>query len=84
MTFLIILIGILAVLLIAVILIQNPKGGCVDSTFGGSANQMFGASRSGDVLEKTTWGLAIALLVLSIIATLMINSGGAGVIDTGL
>ena len=46
-TLITILIAIDCVLLIGVVLIQNPKGGGVDSTFGGqSANQMFGAARS--------------------------------------
>jgi preprotein translocase subunit SecG len=54
----------------AVILIQNPKGGGVDSTFGGqSANQMFGAAKSVDFIEKLTWGLAAALFSLCIFAT---------------
>ena len=46
-----ILIAIISVLLMLVVLIQNPKGGGVDSTFGGqSANQMFGAARSTDLV----------------------------------
>jgi preprotein translocase subunit SecG len=46
-----------------VVLIQNPKGGGVDSTFGGqSANQMFGAAKSTDFVEKLTWYLAITYL----------------------
>ncbi len=53
-----ILIALICILLMAVILIQNPKGGGVDSTFGGqSANQMFGAAKSVDFIEKLTWGL---------------------------
>jgi preprotein translocase subunit SecG len=73
-----ILIAIIAFLLIAAILIQNPKGGGVDSTFGGSqATQMFGAARSADLIEKITWGLAIALFVLCIAATFLVGSGGA-------
>lgn len=73
-----ILIAIISVLLMLVVLIQNPKGGGVDSTFGGqSANQMFGAARSTDLVEKTTWGLAILLVALCIITTIMVsNSGG--------
>ena len=84
-TFLTILIGLVSVLLILVVLIQNPKGGGVDSTFGGAgANQMFGAAKSADLIEKITWGLAIALFVLCIITAIMVNniglsSGGAGV-----
>lgn len=61
------------------VLIQNPKGGGVDSTFGGqSANQMFGAAKSTDFIEKVTWGLAITLFALCIITTLMVGSGGTG------
>ncbi|MEM9690249.1 MAG: pyridoxine 5'-phosphate synthase, partial [Pseudomonadota bacterium] len=33
--------------------LQNPKGGGVDATFGGNAtNQMFGAAKSTDFIEK--------------------------------
>ncbi|MBX2816454.1 MAG: preprotein translocase subunit SecG [Saprospiraceae bacterium] len=72
-----ILIAIVSLLLMAAVLIQNPKGGGVDSTFGGqSANQMFGAAKSTDFIEKLTWGLAIALFALCIITTLMVGSGG--------
>lgn len=75
-----ILIALVALLLMAAVLIQNPKGGGVDSTFGGaSANQMLGASKSTDFIEKVTWYLAIALFVLCIIASLM--AGGAGAAD---
>ncbi len=70
----VILIALVCVLLMAVVLIQNPKGGGVDSTFGGqSANQMLGAAGSTDFIEKLTWGLAIALFVLCIITSLMVG-----------
>ena len=72
-----ILIALVALLLMGAVLIQNPKGGGVDSTFGGSsANQMFGAAKSTDFIEKVTWGLAIALFALCIIASLMVGGGG--------
>ncbi|MCB0521489.1 MAG: preprotein translocase subunit SecG [Lewinellaceae bacterium] len=72
-----ILIAAIAFFLIAAVLIQNPKGGGVDSTFGGAqANQMFGAARSADLIEKITWGLAIALFLLCILATFIVGSGG--------
>ncbi len=78
-TFMTFLIAIVSILLMASVLIQNPKGGGVDSTFGGqSANQMFGAAKSTDFIEKITWGLAIALFVLCIMTTLMINPGETG------
>jgi preprotein translocase subunit SecG len=81
MNFITILIAAVAFLLIIVVLIQNPKGGGVDSTFGGSqANQMFGAARSADLIEKLTWGLAIVLFVACIAATFFVGDGT--VIDT--
>ena len=78
LTGMVILIALVCVLLMAVILIQNPKGGGVDSTFGGqSANQMLGAAGSTDFIEKLTWGLAIALFVLCIITSLMVGGPNA-------
>lgn len=74
LTTIIVLISIVCVILTASILIQNPKGGGIDSTFGGSANQMFGAAKSADFIEKLTWGLAVALMVLCIIAALLVNT----------
>ena len=79
LTFITILTAIICVLLMLVVLIQNPKGGGVDSTFGGaSANQMFGAAKSTDFIEKLTWGLAIALFVLCIISAIMVQGGPTG------
>ncbi len=75
--FLTIVIALVCVLLTLVILIQNPKGGGVDSTFGGSANQMFGAAKSTDIVEKWTWYLAIALFALCIITTIFVGGGSA-------
>lgn len=76
-----ILIALICILLMLVVLIQNPKGGGLDSTFGGGgANQMFGAAKSTDLIEKITWGLAITLFVLCIITAVMVNSQtGAGI-----
>jgi len=84
-TFLTIFIALVCILLMLVVLIQNPKGGGVDSTFGGtSANQMFGAARSTDLIEKVTWGLAILLFALCIVTAIMVNGGGAAVGDIPL
>ena len=78
-TFLTILIALVCVLLILVVLIQNPKGGGLDSTFGGSgANQMFGAARSTDLIEKITWGLAITLFILCVVTAIIVK-GQTGV-----
>ncbi len=71
-------IALICVLLMGAILIQNPKGGGVDATFGGSqANQMFGAAKSTDFIEKITWYLAIVLFVLCIVTALMVGEPGA-------
>lgn len=64
----IVVICIIAVLLVFVVLIQNPKGGGLSGEFGtAGASQMFGVKRTGDLLEQITWGgaITIALLVLA-------------------
>jgi preprotein translocase subunit SecG len=54
------------VLLVLVILVQNSKGGGIQSQFG-AATQIMGVKRGTEFIEKATWGLAIALILLSII-----------------
>ena len=79
LTGIILLIALVCILLMGAVLIQNPKGGGIDSTFGGSqANQMFGASKQTDFIEKITWYLAIALFALCIIAARLVSSGAGG------
>ena len=70
-----ILIIITSILLVLVVLVQNPKGGGLSSTFGGGGNQIMGAKKTTDFLEKATWYLAIALLVLSLFSN-VISFGG--------
>ena len=61
------LILVICVLLAVVVLAQNPKGGGLSSQFGaGGAAQLMGVKRTGDLLEKLTWGFAIGLMVLSL------------------
>ena len=59
-----VLILIVALLLGAVILVQNPKGGGLASGFE-SAGKIGGVQRTTDFLEKATWYLTVALFVLS-------------------
>ncbi|GAB3195497.1 preprotein translocase subunit SecG [Pontibacter aydingkolensis] len=71
----------ICVLLILVVLAQNPKGGGLSSQFGGSTSQLMGVKRTGDLLEKLTWGFAIALVVLTLGTHMMVgtaNQQGAG------
>ena len=57
----------LAVLLVLVILAQNSKGGGLTSQFGGSAaSNIIGVKKTGDLLEKLTWGFIIAIIALSL------------------
>ncbi len=85
LTTLTILTALVCLLLMLVVLVQNPKGGGVDSTFGGSsANQMFGASKSTDFIEKLTWYLAIAMFALCILTALIVDSSGAAANDLGM
>ena len=75
-TFIITLTIVVAVLLVLVVLAQNSKGGGLSSQFGGagSSTQMIGVKRTADFLEKATWALAIALMVLALSSSLMIDS----------
>lgn len=57
----------ICVLLLMVVLVQNSKGGGLAANFSGS--QIMGVRRTADFLEKATWTLAGALLVLSILAS---------------
>ncbi|MFN0035221.1 MAG: preprotein translocase subunit SecG [Saprospiraceae bacterium] len=79
-----IFIALVSILLIAAVLIQNPKGGGIDPTFGGQAQQLFGAARSTDFVEKATWVLAGALIALCIAAVLTVGTGGAGDVPTAI
>ena len=82
-TALTIVIALNCILLMFVVLIQNPKGGGIDSTFGGAgANQMLGAAKSTDFVEKLTWGLAISLFVLCIVTAVVVT--GAGTANSGI
>ena len=68
-----ILIIITSVLLVFVVLVQNPKGGGLSSSFGGGAgNQIMGAKKTTDFLEKATWTLAIVLISLSLLSNFAI------------
>ncbi|MFT5821492.1 MAG: preprotein translocase subunit SecG [Crocinitomix sp.] len=62
-TLLTIVILIACIALILFVLVQNPKGGGLNSEFG-SAVQLGGAKRATDILEKGTWGLALAIAVI--------------------
>ena len=61
----------LAILLIAVIMIQNPKQGGLSSTFGGGQQALGGVKRSTDILERATWVLITSLILLSLLFNML-------------
>lgn len=61
------IIMLVSVVLVLVVLAQNSKGGGLTSQFGGSGtSQLMGVKKTGDLLERITWGLAITLMVLTL------------------
>ena len=72
-----------SILLILIVLVQNSKGGGLASNFA-SSNQVMGVRKTTDFLEKATWTLAGALLVLSFVAVMVLpkeDMGRRSVID---
>lgn len=76
-----ILIVIAAILLILLVLVQNSKGGGLAAGFA-SGNQVMGAPRTADFLEKASWSLAAIIVVLSILAV-GVHSGQGAAQDNG-
>ena len=66
-TFFVILIVLAALLMIGIVLIQESKGGGLSSNFS-SSNAIMGVRKTTDFVEKATWGLAIAMVVLSVVS----------------
>lgn len=68
LVFVIGLMMLIAVLLIIVILPQSSKGGGLIGSVASGANQLIGVKKTNDLLEKITWGLMIAIFVLSLLS----------------
>lgn len=66
-TFLSILIIVLSLVIVLMVIVQNPKGGGTMGSFAGAASNVIGVQRAGDILEKGTWGGAILLLLLCVL-----------------
>ncbi len=65
-------------------MVQNPKGGGLSSSFGGGGSQIVGGvKKTGDFLDKSTWILAIFLVVL-ILASNVTLKGNFGEGDSKL
>ena len=72
----VILIVLAALLMIGIVLIQESKGGGLASNFA-SSNNIIGVRKTTDFIEKATWGLAAAMVVLSVICAYVAPSAGA-------
>ena len=68
------LIIVLSFLLVLIIMVQNPKGGGLSSSFGGDTQQIGGVKKTTDFLDKTTWILASLILVLILFSNITLNS----------
>ena len=64
-TLFVVLIVLVALLMIFIVLIQESKGGGLASNFS-SSNSIMGVRKTTDVIEKLTWGLAAAMVVISV------------------
>ncbi len=76
-TVLIILTIIVALLLVLLVMVQNPKGGGLSSTFGGGGASMGGVQNTNTFLDKSTWTLAITMIVLILMTNILADSGSS-------
>lgn len=72
-TTLVVLIVLAGILLILVVLLQNGKGDGLASNFV-AGNQTFGVRQTADLLEKVTWYLVAAIVVLSVVSSFTTSS----------
>jgi preprotein translocase subunit SecG len=69
-----VLVIIACILQVLIVLVQNSKGGGLAANFT-SAGQSMGIRKTADFLEKSTWTLAAAILILCVVATATIPRG---------
>jgi len=72
MIFFVIILLLACGLLGLIILFQNPKGGGLAGNVAGFSNQFMGVKQTTDVLEKGTWILAAAVVILCLFSTVFI------------
>lgn len=70
-TFIIFLLVIVSILMVLVVLAQDSKGGIAGQS---SATQLMGVKRTGDLLERLTWGFAIGIMVLCVASGFVMTS----------
>ncbi|MGA1029761.1 MAG: preprotein translocase subunit SecG [Flavobacteriaceae bacterium] len=72
------LILVVCFLLILVVMVQNPKGGGLSSSFGGGGTQQIGGvQKTSDFLDRSTWVLAVLLMILILVSNLTLERTGS-------
>lgn len=83
MTIVTVIICLISLVLIGVVLLQKSKGGGLAAGFQ-SSNQIMGAPKTADFLEKATWSLMAIIAALCIVCTISIKFGGSAVNDNAI
>jgi len=74
------LITIVCFLLIIAVMVQNPKGGGLSSSFGGS-QLLGGVQKTTDLLDRSTWVLAFTLMALIFLSSMCFPSQNQAATD---
>lgn len=77
---LIVLMVVAAILMCFIVLIQESKGGGLSSGFS-SSNAIMGVRKTTNFLEKTTWGLALFMVLMSVASARLIPRTTSGTED---
>ena len=72
-TSIVILVVLASILMCLIVLVQESKGGGLAADYS-SFNQMAGAPKTTNFIEKATWGLAAAMIVLSVLSVAFLPS----------
>lgn len=75
-TSIVILVVLASVLMCLIVLVQESKGGGLAADYS-SFNQMAGAPKTTNFIEKATWGLAIVMIVLSVLSVAFLPQQGS-------
>ena len=73
-TSIVILVVLASVLMCLIVLIQESKGGGLAADYSNN-NQILGAPKTTNFIEKATWGLAAVMIVLSVISVAFLDNG---------
>ncbi|MFY7811991.1 MAG: preprotein translocase subunit SecG, partial [Flavobacterium sp.] len=69
-----VLIVVVCLLLTLVIMVQNPKGGGLSSSFGAGTNQLGGVQKTTDFLDRSTWILGFSLIFLILLSAVAFDT----------